>query len=350
LKLQVASWLATIRANLDFRSAICRHAIRLSLCVTLGGAIERSLGWQRAYWLPMTIAVVLKPDFTATFSRGVLRLLGTFGGLLLATVVYYVLPPSALSELLLVGAFTFFLRYLGPANYGVFTVAISGLIVFLIAATGVAPRDVIVQRGTNTAAGGILALIAYALWPTWERTQVSDAMAGMLDSSRLYFRAIIQRFASDKPGLDEELDNARRDWRRSRSAAEASVDRVSSEPGTTAAKRDCLTAMLASSHALVHAMMGLEAGIIQTPVHTSPDVLTTFANDVEFTLYYLTAALRGSRVASETLPELREDYRRMLEARDSFSANDEYVLIEADRLTVSLNTLREQVMRYVRGC
>jgi uncharacterized membrane protein YccC len=350
LKLQAAGWAATLRANLDFRSAICRHAIRLSLCVALGDAVERSLTWQRAYWLPMTIAVVLKPDFTATFSRGVLRLLGTFGGLLLATALYYLLPPMALSELLLVGVFTFFLRYLGPANYGVFTMAVSGLIVFLIAATGVAPRDVIVQRGANTAAGGILALIAYALWPTWERTQVSDAMADMLDSSRLYFRAIIQRFASDKPGLDEELDNARRDWRRSRSAAEASVDRVSSEPGTSAAKRDCLTAMLASSHALILAMMGLEAGIVQTPVHTSPEVLTTFANDVEFTLYYLTAALRGSRVASQTLPELHEDYRRMVEARDSFSANDQYVLIEADRLTVSLNTLREQVMRYVRGC
>ncbi|HEX3727047.1 MAG TPA: FUSC family protein, partial [Pirellulales bacterium] len=350
LKLQAASWIATLRANLDFRSAICRHAIRLSLCVALGDAIERSLSWQRAYWLPMTIAVVLKPDFTSTFSRGILRLLGTFGGLLLATALYHLLPASAVWQLLLVGVFTFFLRCLGPANYGVFTVAISGLIVFLIAATGVAPGEVIAQRGANTAAGGILALIAYALWPTWERTQVSDAMADMLDSSRLYFRAILQRFASDRPGLDAELDDARRDWRRSRSAAEASVDRVSSEPGTTAAKRECLTAMLASSHALIHAVMGLEAGITQTPIHTPPETLVTFANDVEFTLYFLAAALRGSYTAGQALPELREDYRRMLETRDGFAANDEYVLIETDRLTVSLNTLREQVLRYVRGC
>jgi uncharacterized membrane protein YccC len=349
LKLQVASWLATLRANLDPRSAICRHAIRLSLCIALGDIIERSLGWQRAYWLPMTIAVVLKPDFTATFSRGVLRLLGTFGGLALATVLYHLLPESALNQLLLVGMFTFFLRWLGPANYGVLTLAVSGLIVFLIAVTGIPPADVIVSRGLNTAAGGILALIAYALWPTWERTQAPEAMASMFDASRLYFHALMRRFSSDDPDLEKTLDEARHEWRRRRSSVEASVDRVNSEPGTLDAKRAALTGMLASSHALMNAMMGLEAGALESDVHTSSAALQTFANDVEFTLYYLAAALRGSPSASQNLPALREDHRRLIEARRNFSAQDEYVLIETDRLTVSLNTLREQVMRYLGG-
>ena len=66
-------------------------------------------------------------------------------------------------------------------------------------------------------------------------------------------------------------------------------------------------------------------------------------------MYYLAAALRGSPSASRNLPALREDHRRLIEARRNFSAQDEYVLIETDRLTVSLNTLREQVMRYIGG-
>jgi uncharacterized membrane protein YccC len=352
LKLQLASWLATLRANLDFRSAICRHAVRLSLCVALGDFIERSLGWQRAYWLPMTIAVVLKPDFTATFSRGALRLLGTFGGLVLATALYHVLPASALYQVFLVGIFTFFLRYLGPANYGIFTLAVSALIVFLIAATGVAPAEVIVSRGLNTAAGGILALIAYALWPTWERTQVSEAIAAMLDATRAYFHAVLQRLGSDRMGLTSVnltkiLDDARREWRRARPAAEASVDRVFSEPGTKGSKRDSLTGMLASSRALMHAMMAIEAGALANNVHTSSEALTIFGLDVEFTLYFLAEALRGSPTANQTLPQLREDYRRLVETREGFSGQDEYLLIEIDRVTVSLNTLRKLVMRYL---
>ena len=51
----------------------------------LGDAIGRAVNWHRTYWLPMTVAIVLKPDFTATFSRGVLRVVGTLSGLAFAT-------------------------------------------------------------------------------------------------------------------------------------------------------------------------------------------------------------------------------------------------------------------------
>lgn len=346
-RFQVVGWFATLRANLDIRSSTFRHAVRLTVCVAIGDAIGRAATGQRSYWLPMTIAVILKPDFTATFSRGVLRLMGTFAGLILATFLYLALPASPWRQVFLVGIFTFLLRRIGPANYGVFSVAISGLIVFLIAATGVSPGEVVLQRAVNTAIGGVFALFAYALWPTWERTQVPDVLADMLNACRAYFHAVMERFERDEPTLESDLDHFRRDWRRTRSNAEASIDRVNSEPRTSPEKQNCLNSILASSHALMHAMIGLEAGLVQAPVHTQPQALKTFGNDVEFTLYFLAAALRGSSAAVETLPKLREDHRRLLEAREAFSPADHFVLVETDRITTSLNTLREQIMRYI---
>lgn len=347
-RLQVSHWLATMRANLDIRSSVFRHALRLTVCVAMADAIGRGVSWNRSYWLPMTVAVILKPDFTTTFARGTLRLIGTFAGLVVATLLFHLFPPSAaaLAQLILVGAYTLFLRWIGPANYGVFSVAISGLIVFLIAATGIPPAQVVTLRALNTALGGAFALIAYALWPTWERTQVSQAMADMLDACRLYFRAVVERFAQDNPALEAELDERRADWRRARSNAEGSVDRVAAEPGTTPQRLDCLNSMLASSHALADSIMALEAGVLRSPPHTSPEAFQVYAKDVELTLYFLAAALRGSSGAQRTLPKLRDDHRRMLQARSSFSPADEFVLLETDRLTVSLNTLREQVLRY----
>lgn len=349
-KLQTTSWRATVRANLNWKSPVLRHAVRLSVCVTLAEIIERCISWQRAYWLPMTVAVVLKPDFTTTFARGALRLAGTIGGLMLATAIYVLLPQSAWTQLLLVGGFTFMLRFLGPANYGVFTVAVSGLIVFLLAAAGTSPEQVILARGLNTMAGGALALITYAVWPTWERFTISDAVAEMLDAVREYFRAVAYQFRGDKEPDSATLDQLRTNWRLKRAAAEAAVDRVSSEPGSNEARADCLSSIMASSHALVHAIMGLEAGLVQSVPKPAPDAFWDFTKDVEFTLYFLGSALRGSQFAGNNLPQLREDHRRLLEARDAFATLDEYVLIETDRLTVSLNTLREQIMRYVAGC
>ena len=348
-RFQLAAWIETVRANIDVRSAAFRHAIRMAVCVAIGDAIGRSISWQRSYWIPMTIAVVLKPDFNTTISRGILRLAGTFGGLLLATLLYHILPASALTQLLLVGVFTFALRRWGPANYGVFSVAVSGLIVFLIAATGIAPADVVAQRSINTLAGGLFALAAYALWPTWERRHVQEELAQMLDATRAYFHAVVERFGRDDGELERTIEDARSAWRLSRSAAESSVDRVTSEPKATKAQAALLTSILASSHALVHATIALEAGFAQIRAGTPPAVFRTFTKDVELTLYYLAASLRGSPGAAATLPHLREDHQRMVQARNRFAATDEFVLLETDRITTSLNTLREQVERLVSG-
>ena len=74
---------------MTFESAAFRHAIRLAVCVALAAAVGRAVSWHRTYWLPMTVAIVLKPDFTATFSRGVLRVTGTLTGLAFATLLFH---------------------------------------------------------------------------------------------------------------------------------------------------------------------------------------------------------------------------------------------------------------------
>lgn len=347
--LQVLSWLDILRANLSFQSASFRHGLRMAVFVALGDLISRGSGVQRPYWIPMTVAVILRPDFTTTFSRGALRLAGTLGGLVLATGLYHALPVTALPELLLVTLFTFMLRMFGPANYGVFSVAITSLIVFLIAAgVGTSPGEVVVQRGLNTMLGGSVALGAYLLWPTWERRRVSEVMAEMLEATRLYFQAVMAEF--DEGSTDEghtATERARQDWRRARSNAETSVERVSSEPRITAVKLAALQSTLASSHILIHAVMGLEAGLGQSSLaRHSPD-LRRFAHDVEFTLYFLQTALRGSLDSSHPLPKLREDHQRMVDAGGLADFAGDFILAETDRIVVALNTLREQILRFV---
>src|SRR5438309_11658152 len=185
--LRFSGLLATLRANLNLQSSAMRHAIRLATLVAFGNGLERAFYWHRSYWLPMTIALVLKPEFTTTFSRGLLRIGGTIVGLFLVTALFRFLPESLALHIILIFVFTLLLRWVGPANYGIFAVAISALVVLLIAITGVSPSEVIWARGVNTVAGGALALLAYRIWPTWERTLVSERVAEMLDAYREYF-------------------------------------------------------------------------------------------------------------------------------------------------------------------
>ena len=122
-KFRVAGSVAILRANLSLQSAAFRHALRLAACVGIGEGLARMLSWQRSYWLPMTVAIILKPDFTATLSRGVLRLAGTAAGLLLATALFHALALTPVMEVVILAGIAFVLRCYGPANYGIFVTA-----------------------------------------------------------------------------------------------------------------------------------------------------------------------------------------------------------------------------------
>lgn len=223
--LRLGGTIATLRANLSLNAAACRHAVRLAACVAMGDALARGFELRRSYWLPMTIAIVLKPDFTATFSRGVLRLAGTFAGLVVATALFHSLPAAIGVEVALISVLMFAMRCFGPANYGIVATSVTALVVILIAMTGVSPKEVIAARGLNTVLGGIITLLAYWLWPTWERTQVPEAMAQMLDAYRRHFRAIRESYEKPDVKFAEELDHARVAARLGRTNLRASIDR-----------------------------------------------------------------------------------------------------------------------------
>jgi uncharacterized membrane protein YccC len=338
--LRLSGWLATLRANLSLDSSACRHAIRLAVCIAIGNFITHSFSLPRSYWLNMTVALVLKPDFGSTFSRGVLRLAGTYAGLMLATVLFHFTSPTAPAHVMWIGILAFTMRSFGRANYGVLVTLLSALIVFLFSLNGVTPHDVIASRALNTSIGGALALAIYWIWPTRERTQAPQAMASMLDAYRLYFQAVSRASLTGRPVDPRELDPLRIQARLARSNLETSVDRLSAEPYADAAQLRVINAALASSHRFIHAAMALEAGLPPGPSQPAGEAFQTFAHDLEMTLYLLAARLRGSPVTPDSLPNLREDHNRLI-------GSDPALAIETDRMTNSLNTLAEQIFRWL---
>jgi uncharacterized membrane protein YccC len=346
--LRFSGKLATLRANLNLQSAAFRHAVRLAVCVALGDAAGRMFESQRSYWIPVTSVLVLKPDFTTTFSRGILRIVGTVAGLLLATALFRFLPIHTVTEILLIAVFTFLMRWIGPANYGVFAVTISALIVLLLAIARVSPNGVIHARGVNTVIGGLLALAAYAAWPTWESAQVPELFAKLLEAYKKSFHQITQGYLEPNPAGDKERDLARQRARTARSNLEASLDRLGAEPGVTPEQMSRWNAMFASSHRFAHAMMAMEAGLPQAKEAPPRLEFGKFRDDVEKTLELLARVLRGERIAEKEFPDLREDHNQMVAAGNPQNARYALVNVEADRMTNSLDTLREQVMEWAR--
>jgi uncharacterized membrane protein YccC len=348
LWLRFTNRIATLRANLNLNSVVFRHAIRLTLCVALGDSLGRVIHPYRAYWIPMTVVLVLKPEFAVTFSRGVLRIVGTLAGLLLATTLFHFLPIHTATEIVLIGLFTFIMRWVGPANYGIFGVAISALVVLLISITGLAPKEVIAARGINTIVGGAFALVTYAVWPSWERNRLRELFAALADAYRGSFRSICRKILAPSSASREERERTRRAARIARSNLETSIERLAAEPGVSAAQLARVNAMLAASHRFAHAMIALEAAIPEDRGITPRPEFLDFADAIERTLELLSAKLRGQRVVEREFPDLREAHSRLTRAGHPEIAAYGLVNVETDRMTNSLNTLRDQIFAWLR--
>ncbi len=338
-RLRFTGWRARMLANLSFESSAFRHAIRLAVCVGVGDAVGRMISLERTYWLPMTTALVLRPDFNATFSRGILRLAGTFVGLLVATGLFHFLRANTWDEIVLLGIFAFLMRWIGLANYGIFVTALSALVVLLLAISGVSPKEVIAARALNTALGGLVALLAYGLWPTWERTQAGRVFADLIEDYRAYFNAVVKAYSGQG---DSDLDRTRSKARVARANAEALMTRIAAEPGVSSERANLLNAALVSLHGFARAVMALESALYRPrPEHAEPAAVQ-FAGKVDQTLKALVEALRVSQAPRGELPNLREAHNRL---ENSYNL----VGVETDRIATSLNTLREQVEKLFGG-
>lgn len=334
---------AILRANLTPSSAVLRHALRVSLLVAGSDLLVRLNGVDRGYWVPLTVLVVLRPDFASTFQRSSMRVAGTIVGLLLATALVHWIPGGQWYQVALVALFFFGMRLAGPGNLALSAVALAGLVVVLLAIDGIAPHAAVQLRAEDTLIGGALALAAMLLSPTWERDLVPSRLGDLLAAYRNYLAAV----------ADPASDLARRQRTRAasrlaRTNARASVDRARAEPVRGEAQVELGEAVLAHSHRFIHAMLTVDA--VRTTVHRDGRIaeLDAFMAAAAAALTACERAVRGG-TAPRSVPRLRplqEALARVL-AADPFGdpATSSALLDASDRLTNSLDTLVNELRR-----
>src|SRR5215468_1952410 len=106
-------------------------AIRLMLCVGVAAVCSEMLPLQRSYWVPLAVAVVLKPDFGSVFARALQYAAGTVIGAAVGALILAGYPPNPVL-LAPVVVFAALLAYGMSRNYGLFGVFFTPLVILLI--------------------------------------------------------------------------------------------------------------------------------------------------------------------------------------------------------------------------
>jgi len=328
---------AILRANLRLSSIACRHALRCSVCLAIAVAGESIVGMSHGFWFPMTTAIVLKPDFAGTFSFGLLRVIGTLLGLALATALVHFAFGAEWERIALLAMLCYGFRQLTTVHYGIGVMLLTALIVVLLTFEGMAPGETMPARALGTSIGSALALLAYVVWPTWERGRVRPALADMLDAYRRYFLAVIE----DSTRVRVDI---RRLGRSARSNAEASLDRLRGEPGRGSRLVATAEGIFANANRFIRAAMALEAarqGPVELPARAA---VTEFAARVDASVSAIASGLR-SNAAPSLDTGLRAAQRALTAAVEAAARSDEERALAAawieasDRIVDSVDTL-----------
>lgn len=161
-------------------------ALRLMASVGVATVISETISLQRSYWVPLTVAIVLRPDLGSVFARALQRGIGTVAGAVLGAVIL-VLMPSGPLLLLPCALFAALLPYGRDRNWGLFSTFLTPLVVLLIDLLQQAGWALALDRLIDTLIGcGIVLLVGYAPWPSSWQAHLPLRLATALDMVARY--------------------------------------------------------------------------------------------------------------------------------------------------------------------
>jgi uncharacterized membrane protein YccC len=261
LRLPARDLLVTLRASLGPSSEAGRHALRLAVVAGAAELIAQAAGLPHGYWVALTVLIVLRPDYGSTLQRGLQRAAGTVvgAGLGVATALLGHFSSSAL--LIGVGLSLFAAFAVFTVNYLFYAVFLTDFVVVLLAIAGLPADQTAVDRLIGTGIGTALALAAYILWPTWERTSASDKFARMILAQGHFADMILRAYSRPGGEAARQASSLKLSARRARIDAEVSADRLADQPDRPPVTRDFGRALVSVGHRLALATLALEAAV-----------------------------------------------------------------------------------------
>ena len=138
--------------------------LRLMTCMGAAGLVSEVLPLQRSYWVPLTVAIVFKPDYGSVFARALQRGIGTVVGAVAGAVLLVLVHGAWL--LIPFGVLAALLPFGRSRNYGLLATFLTPLVVVLIDLLSPGGWRLAEDRLIDTLIGcAIVLLIGFAPWP-----------------------------------------------------------------------------------------------------------------------------------------------------------------------------------------
>ncbi len=215
----------------SWRTTLFRHALRLGIVTALATGIELFWHFPHGMWLPMTVIVVMQPDFGATRGRALIRAAGTLAGVLVAAAILGMTDNAVIWQIAL-AVLVFLTTFAVRISYGFFVACLTPMVIILLALHAPGQGWHFALERIEETIGGIALAIAGALilWPDWIRHRLPATFARSITATGRYLETVFDAVARGT-GLTPAVIASRRDAERALADSELAFQTLLAEPG-----------------------------------------------------------------------------------------------------------------------
>lgn len=290
-----------LRNNISLSSSHFRHALRITIALLLGYLFSmfQFFAIGHAYWILITIVAILKPAYSITKQRNLLRLYGTIAGASVAyAILHFVHINAILFSILLLSMIMCFSFLKGRYFWAVSFMTIYVFLSFNFLSPG--KVDVIFKdRIVDTIVAGIIAfIVSYIVLPVWEHTQNLDLMKKSAESNLIYFQSVISKFLEGDFDL-EDYKVKRKNAIISLANLSDNFQRMISEPKNQQKKLEVVHQFVATSHLITAYTASLSQYSKNNEEYPEIDA-ESWSRKIEAEMQKVSALLNGDEI-NETL-------------------------------------------------
>jgi uncharacterized membrane protein YccC len=293
--------------NFNLRSPIFKHSLRLAVITMVGYGVGMLFSLQNAYWILLTLIVIMRPTFGLTKTRSKERTIGTLIGGALAVGIVLLTQNTTVYGILaivtLVIAFSMVQR-----NYKAAATFITLSVVFIYALLRPDIFNVIQYRVMDTLIGAGLATLGnLLLWPAWESHGMQKTLLETIKANRIYLKEIIG-FYNKKGAVPAEYKVARKKAFLEMSNLSAAFQRMTQEPKSKQKNLDKVYEITVLNHTFLSSLASLSTYILNNPT---------------------TAASKNFNKVSEKIIQNLVDAEAILKEEISSEIKDKIIISEA---------------------
>ncbi|PVD51454.1 FUSC family protein [Terrimonas sp.] len=292
-----------LKENLSLQSNIFRHSVRVSICIFAGYAISQLFPFGHSYWILLTIVTILKPAYSLSKSRNVERLLGTIVGVFIGFLILnyvtetYILFIGTIVSMIVGYSFLqikYFISVIGITLYVLLSFHFLHPVDF---------RSVSTDRIIDTAIGSAISFIgAFFILPKWEREQVDEYIARLMEANTKYFTTVAKAFYANSLDINEYKITRKEAYVALANLSDA-FQRLLSEPSGRNKHPELLHQLVVSNHMLTSHIASLATYAKSLALRYRSDAFKSVAQSIELQMQY---ALALSQHKKSDLPVLNE--------------------------------------------